>query len=183
MARGAGFANATPTFFEQLAREGEVAVPDDRAAATGSSCSVLEQPNVRAAIQWSLDHGSEARALRTATSFYRFWGKASGAEGRMWLDRVLATGAGTPGERAKALFVAGQLAFLHGETSRAVELLEAAISAARESGDIGGARDVARLVRLGGTTSTATATVAWPCWRSVASGCQNSRIPPRPPRP
>jgi tetratricopeptide (TPR) repeat protein len=54
----------------------------------------------------------------------------------MWLDRALATGAGTSGERATASFAAGQLELLHGEMSRAVELLEAAVLLAREAADL-----------------------------------------------
>jgi predicted ATPase/DNA-binding SARP family transcriptional activator len=122
-------------YFERLAHEGEVAL---RTTAQQHWREILavEQPNIRAAIQWSLDHGGEARALRTATSLYRFWGKVSGAEARLWLDRVLATGAGTSGERAKASFVAGQIAFLHGEMGRAIELLEEAILLSREASDV-----------------------------------------------
>ena len=121
-------------FFERLAREGELTL---RTSAQQQWLEILsvEQPNIRAAIQWSLDHGAEARALRTATALYRFSGKSSGAEGRMWLDRVLATGAGTSGERATASFAAGQLEFLHGEMSRAVKLLETAVLLAREAAD------------------------------------------------
>src|SRR5262249_10684060 len=93
--------------FARLAHEGELAL-----RTTGEQhwhvILRVEQPNIRAAIQWSLDHGEEARAVRTATSLYRSWGRASGAEGRMWLDRVLATGAGTAGERATASYVTGQ---------------------------------------------------------------------------
>jgi predicted ATPase/DNA-binding SARP family transcriptional activator len=121
-------------FFERLAREGEAALwtPGQQ---HWNAIFGVEQPNARAAIQWSLDHGAEARALRTAASLYRFGGNAGGAEGRMWLDRVLATCVGTPGERGKASLVAGQLAHLHGDPSRAVELLEAAIRLAGEAGD------------------------------------------------
>ncbi len=122
-------------FFERLAHEGEVAL---RTTAQQQWLETLtvEQPNIRSAIQWSLDHGAEARALRTATSLYRFWGKSSGAEGRMWLDRALATGTGTPAERATASFAAGQLELLHGQMGRAVELLETAVLLARKTADI-----------------------------------------------
>ncbi len=133
-ARGDELRQGHAEYYERLASEGEVAV---RTTAQAHWLELLrfEQPNVRLAIQWSLDRGQPDRALRTASALYRFWGGATAAEGRIWLERTLATGAGTDAERAKGLFVAGQLALLHGDQTKAVELLEQATGAARRAGE------------------------------------------------
>jgi tetratricopeptide (TPR) repeat protein len=50
-----------------------------------------EDANIRAALDWSLEHGSPESALRLARALWRYW-SARGRliEGRSWLERALA---------------------------------------------------------------------------------------------
>src|SRR5439155_21076969 len=56
-------------------------------------------------------------------------------EGRDWLDRALATGAGTARERGTGLYHAGRLAFMQGDAESALSLFREAIDLAASVGD------------------------------------------------
>ena len=131
-------------FYERFAREAEEGM---RGASVLSWFARVEeeQANVRGAIARSLDCGDPAASLRTAAALFRYWEARSGAtEGRTWLDRALATGAGPAGDRAKGSYVAARLAFFQGDLERAGALFGDAVELARLSGD-----DVTRAVVLG----------------------------------
>src|SRR5262245_23617048 len=49
-----------------------------------------ERPNLRAALQWSLDHGEVGMAARFGVALWQFWGVHTHlSEGRVWLEAVL----------------------------------------------------------------------------------------------
>ncbi len=90
------------------------------------------QPNVRAALEWSLEHAEGVTAgLRMATALYPLWiGAGLPGEGRHWLGRLLTkTDRTTPG-RASALWVHGFLTAVNGDIPTARELLQEAQQAA-----------------------------------------------------
>ena len=81
-------------------------------------------------MRWSLHAGSGGRqALRLAGPLAGFWiGHGHLREGRHWLTEVLATGAGTGVERARALDGAGLLAEGQGDYEEATRLLEESLA-------------------------------------------------------
>ena len=104
--------------------------------------------NFRQALQQTVDASDAGRALRLVNALHVFWNDRGGrAEGRDWLERVLALPGSAPtAERATALTVQAGLAFLSSDP-RAKGYAQAALALARQSGDpvvIGGA-----LLRLG----------------------------------
>jgi predicted ATPase/transcriptional regulator with XRE-family HTH domain len=80
-----------------------------------------ELDNLRAALAWAFDSGQPEIGLRLASDLDRFWHyRAHQSEGRRWLERGLHCGdAVTPPVRARALALAGYLAFFQGELERA----------------------------------------------------------------
>ena len=91
-----------------------------------------DHPAVRASLGWALDGGEVALAARLAVALSTYW-YVSGrlVEGRDWLDRVLAAGAGTP----RLLLSAGTFAYLLDDVGPAQHHLEQAAAGAREDGD------------------------------------------------
>jgi predicted ATPase len=94
-----------------------------------------ELPNLRSASEFSIDRGDPVAALRMSAALSRFWFARGQREGRSWLDRALATGAGTAAERGEGLSRAAALAVFLGEAERAVPLLQEAIEQATSAGD------------------------------------------------
>jgi len=99
-----------------------------------------EHPNLRAALRWSRDSGAMPdQGLRMAAALWRFWWvRGHLGEGRDWLEGLLATGAGDPAVRIKALKGAGVLAAQQGAYERATTLHQASLDLAREIGDRAG---------------------------------------------
>jgi predicted ATPase/DNA-binding CsgD family transcriptional regulator/DNA-binding XRE family transcriptional regulator len=95
----------------------------------------LEQDNLRGALAWSAGpSGNVEIGLRVAGALRSLWdGHGLWGEGRAWLAKFLAHG--TPRElsaaRARALRLAGWLAFLNSELAEARGLLEESIALAR----------------------------------------------------
>ena len=86
----------------------------------------LEQANLRTAIDYCTGAADGAAAgLVMATRLDLYW-SACGLldEARHWLERALATGAGTPQERAVAMAVAARFAVLQHDRIRARELVD-----------------------------------------------------------
>jgi predicted ATPase len=83
-----------------------------------------EHDNVRAALAWSLQAGAADLALRLGASLRPLWEiRGHLAEGSRWLDGALAAaGERRPELRAKALGVAGTLAFRGPQLDRARDL-------------------------------------------------------------
>ena len=97
-----------------------------------------EMPNIRAALEWSIDRGAFERTSAMAVGLKEFL-RTRGhlAESRKLLDRVLATW--PQGElrtaRADVLGVAGELAAWHTDYNRARELTEEQVALLHQLGD------------------------------------------------
>ena len=96
--------------------------------------------NLRAALRWSLED-DPVLSLRLAAALWRFWyARGHIQEGRRWLERTLATGAGEQTvARVRALNGLGVLIWTAGDHERAWELQNASLTLARELGDSWGA--------------------------------------------
>jgi predicted ATPase/Tfp pilus assembly protein PilF len=97
-----------------------------------------EHDNVRAALQWLLEHDAEA-GLRLAAAVYFFWNvHGHYTEGRRWLEAALGRSGTAPSiVRAKALGGAGNLACLQGDMAPARVYFEESVRLAGEAGDTG----------------------------------------------
>ncbi|MCI0609132.1 MAG: LuxR C-terminal-related transcriptional regulator [Anaerolineae bacterium] len=89
-----------------------------------------EQDNLRAALQWALEHHEGEMAQRMAGALQPFWlTRGHWSEGRRWLEESLAMDSGAtlaPAVRAKTLYAAGMLTRF--EFARARMLLEASLT-------------------------------------------------------
>jgi tetratricopeptide (TPR) repeat protein len=124
-------------------------VPHLAGAAQGAWLDRLaaEHDNLRAALSWARERGAAEAGLRLAAAVWRFWWtRGHLAEGRRWLEAALAADDGSaPGARVRALTAAGFLTAVHGDTARAVTLLDEGLARARALGD---RRSVARSLSL-----------------------------------
>ena len=96
-----------------------------------------EHDNLRAASRWSIEGNDPEGGLRLAAALWRMW-NARGymQEGRDWLVKALASAEDRPWVvRAKALNVAGAIAYQQGDIDAARELFEESIGVSRELGD------------------------------------------------
>jgi predicted ATPase len=95
-----------------------------------------EHDNLRASLDWLLDHGESELALRLAAALFLFWyTHGHVAEGRRWLRRALEAAPDAPSEaRARALDGAGYLANEQGDYEEAIGLVEASLACAKEVG-------------------------------------------------
>jgi non-specific serine/threonine protein kinase len=98
-----------------------------------------ENDNLRAAMAWSAEAGSDAVAgLRLASAVWRFWTiRGYLSEGRGWLTRLLAAAprAQAAAARAKALKAAGGLALEQADYSDARALCDEGMALYQELGD------------------------------------------------
>ncbi len=98
-----------------------------------------ELPNVRAALAWAEARRDAERMLRLASELFVFWWAGRYAdEGRGWLERALAVGAGSVApalDRAVALAALSALAHRRNEDARAKDLAQAARLLCEEAGD------------------------------------------------
>ncbi len=96
-----------------------------------------EHANIRAALRWTIDAGEAGRGQESAGALWRFWHQRGHlAEGRRWLEEILAMPSGqrpTPA-RAKALTGAGGIAWWVDRTA-APAFYEEALAIERELGD------------------------------------------------
>lgn len=100
-----------------------------------------EHGNLRAALAWSLGPAENAEtALRLGAALWRFWWvRGYMSEGREWLARALVRGHSAPASiRARALYAAGNLAWVQGHHTAARALLEESLALSRELGDKAG---------------------------------------------
>ncbi|PWK90767.1 putative ATPase [Lentzea atacamensis] len=111
-------------WYAGIAEQGERAWFTPRQAATIGAMTT-ERGNIRAALEYSLTTPGEADAgLRLAATLWFYWvGCGRLAEGRYWLNRALSLEAEPSRARCKALWVAGYVATLHGNTSAVPALL------------------------------------------------------------
>ena len=98
-----------------------------------------ERENFYGAIQWTLDKGDAASALRLSGHLVMFWVlRGHYWEGQSWLRRALAAeGSGSEATRARALWALGQVSLvgMDVESGFGLSATHEAVSAARESGD------------------------------------------------
>ncbi len=95
-----------------------------------------EYANLRAALAWASGSGEDDIALRLAGALGHFWEMtARFTEGRHHLDAALASPHGSEPSLAKALSVAGTLAFRQGDLVRATALHRRALEVYRSLGD------------------------------------------------
>lgn len=122
-----------------------------------------DHDNLRAGLEWCLEHGEAELATRLAAALWLFWymhGHVS--EARRWLRRVLDAGPDEPSEaRATLLDGAGYLAAEQGEVDDAMALLEASFSCAKEIGATSAAAiAAAHLCGVGAESDPRTAAAA-----------------------
>jgi predicted ATPase/class 3 adenylate cyclase/Tfp pilus assembly protein PilF len=97
-----------------------------------------EHENLRAGLVWSLVEAGSGGGLRLCGALLRFWStRGHLSEGREWCVRVLekAGGEERPQERAKALNVAGVLAYYQGDYPAARARHEESLAILRQLGD------------------------------------------------
>jgi predicted ATPase/class 3 adenylate cyclase len=97
-----------------------------------------EHPNIRAALEWAIEAGDAGRAQASAGALWRFWQQRGHlAEGRGWLEVILAmpSGRGPSPARAKALIGAGGMAWWQRDRAAAGACYEEAVAIERELGD------------------------------------------------
>ncbi len=96
-----------------------------------------EHENLEAAMRWSLASGDTECAVRIATSVAHFWCvRGRLAEGRTWLDRILATEAGVPEPlRVRVLAAAAHLRTYQGLWDEAIALHAEVVACRRSMGD------------------------------------------------
>ena len=98
-----------------------------------------ELENVRAALQWFIEHEEGELALRLSSALLRFWSiRGYWSEGQRWLRAALAMQPSSQGSmpaRAKALYAAGELAFSQHDHAEADHLLAESVALYRDLGD------------------------------------------------
>jgi predicted ATPase/DNA-binding CsgD family transcriptional regulator len=122
-------------YFLALAEQAEPQLKGPRQAIWFAQLDA-ELDNLRAALQSSSNSDNGSIGLRFGWALARFWHiRGYLGEGRRWLAAALAKApAGTP-QRARALWSAGDLAFLQGDYPVAHVLLQQALAVAQEVGD------------------------------------------------
>ena len=132
---------AHATYFLVLVEEAEKGMTGPQQAALLERLE-QEHDNLRAAMQWSLEHVEERKetALRLGGALYSFWFvRAYFSEGRDFLERALRLGSEVAAPvRAKALYAASQLNDALGSLDRAEALCEEGLALYRELGDTRG---------------------------------------------
>ena len=107
-----------------------------------------ELANVRAALRWAIASGEIEQGFRFVNSLTGFWyARAQYAEGRAWVDALVAHpgGAGRTKARADALRTAGHLAFRQCDFAAARAYQDEAAAISAELGDEGGVAAVAQM--------------------------------------
>jgi predicted ATPase len=98
----------------------------------------LEHANIRAALRWAIGAGQADRAQESAGALWRFWQQRGHlAEGRRWLEEILAmpSGKGSTPARAKALIGAGGVAWWQKDREATGGFYREALAIERELGD------------------------------------------------
>jgi predicted ATPase/DNA-binding SARP family transcriptional activator len=97
-----------------------------------------ERSNIRAALEWALDHGAYDDGLRLAAALHWFWHfRGHDREGYQWMQRLLGISPKiAPAIRARALPTAAFFAWILGERAEARAWAEEGVSLSRETGDL-----------------------------------------------
>ena len=126
----------------------------------------LEQANVRAALEWALEHDAAPPAFRTLGALW-LWCWLTFHEARHWVEQLRARGAGAAPSiaRARALNTAAILAWGDGDTAAAHALALEAVGLCRELDE---KRELAHaLLTLGASTDGEPAAMAAACSEAV----------------
>jgi len=96
-----------------------------------------ERDNVRAALAWAEEAGEAEIGLRTAAAVWTFWPRRDLAEGRSWLQRLLAFPSAQRRDpvRARALTTLGAIELWRNDYEVSRACLEEAAAIGRELGD------------------------------------------------
>jgi predicted ATPase/DNA-binding SARP family transcriptional activator len=96
-----------------------------------------EYTNLRAVLQWAVEHGAVETGLSLAAALRLLWSECGHvAEGRKWLEEFLGSSSRQPfALRAKALYVAGHLATMQGDYPGAHAPLRESLALSRALGD------------------------------------------------
>jgi predicted ATPase len=103
-----------------------------------------EHDNLRAALGWGCDHGGAAAQLaaQTAAHIWRFWlVRGHYAEGRRWLEQMLACAAPAEAVRIRLLYGAGVLARLQLDLDAAAQFAREQMQLATRLNDLRGLAD------------------------------------------
>ena len=98
----------------------------------------LDQPNLRAALRWTIDTGETQMALRLIAASWRYWQLVGQlVEGSAWTRAALAMpGADEPTPaRLRALAAAGSIAYWRSERERSMDLYRAQLALAEQLHD------------------------------------------------
>src|SRR5437868_6015938 len=124
-------------YFLNLALQAEVQLTGDQQAAWLEQCE-RELDNLRAALRWAIDAGEADLGQEAAGALWRFWQQHGHlAEGRGWLNELLAmpSGQGRTAARAKALTGAGGIAWWQIDRDSAGVFYGEALAIERELGE------------------------------------------------
>ena len=95
-----------------------------------------EIDNLRASLEWALHEPDTETGLRSMAAVWRFWTQSGRlAEGRAFLDRLLATPDAALATRMRGLWAAGGIAYWQGDAERTASCYEEALSIARTIGE------------------------------------------------
>ncbi len=98
--------------------------------------SQQELDNLRAALGWLIEREEAEKALRLASALHRLWSRRGHvSEGRQWLERALGSSRAPVAVRARAMNIAGELAYMQGAYTQTDVLCKESIALFRESGD------------------------------------------------
>ncbi len=142
-AEAAGLRRRHVTYYLTLAEDAESGLRGPQQA-TWLERLEAERLNLYAALEWCVEQRQVTLGLRLATALGRFWSVRSYlAEGRHWLDKLLAlarpwNGEVPPGVQAGALRVAGTLASEQNDDDVAERYFSDALTLYRASGDAPG---------------------------------------------
>ena len=130
--------DAHAAYYLALAEEAESVRPDANQVAWQERLE-REVKNVRAALEWLLEHKKVEAALRLAAALRQFWVLPGYLdEGRSFLEQALKASKEihvSPTVRAKALYAAGWLACWQNDRRQATPLLEESLQLFRSLGD------------------------------------------------
>ena len=96
-----------------------------------------EYANFRAALDWAAESNRREEGLRLVAALWLYWDwRGFHADGARWRDRVLAIeGTSDPALLSSALYAGAAIAFMQANYSRSMELAEACLASAEESGN------------------------------------------------
>lgn len=116
-------------YFARLAEQGEAAIGTTTYAEVMMLQLRQDYDNLRSALEWTLQEGEAATALRLAACLGWYWYSSGDVGvGRPWMKRALDTGEGPEDVRADALIPAGAIAWGQGDFARATAWLEEALA-------------------------------------------------------